>query len=110
MKINIKITNEAIFALNKIKEEHKNLVFMISEGCCDNMAPMLLEDFIVGDNDILIGEVAGIGVYASKDQANVLEESNLEIGVARIHGGSSFSLETSYGYRFTMDRDLCYIE
>jgi len=107
MQTNISITKDALELLSKLKKKHNRLLFVISGGCCDNTAPMLLADFIIGDSDVLLGEIEGVKLFISKDQAKTFEGCSIEIGVIKSHGGGGFSLETPYGKRFTLKTDIC---
>lgn len=100
--IELTATKEAIELTQRLKKNRQGLAFMISGGCCDNTAPMLLEGFLVGQNDVRLGEIAGIGVYASSDHAEAFRGFRLVIGVRKATGGGGFSLETPLGVRFCL--------
>ena len=66
----VEITPEAGRLLQELKQQHGEVIFHQSGGCCDGSSPMLLpkEDFYIDDNDILLGEVGGVNFYISHDQ------------------------------------------
>lgn len=102
IELSLSATKEAMQLAQELKTRYSQLVFMISGGCCDNTAPMLLDGFLVGQGDVHLGEIAGIGVYASKEHAKTLSGSGLIIGVRKATGGGGFSLETPLGLRFCL--------
>ena len=62
-------TPEAIKLIEKLKEKYgPDLLFHQSGGCCDGSAPMcyLQSEYIVGDNDVKLGEIGGIPFYISE--------------------------------------------
>ena len=59
----VKATQEALDHLNYLKERYgSRLVFHQSGGCCDGSSPMCYpeDDFLIGDRDVLLGEIGGI--------------------------------------------------
>ncbi len=79
------------------------LVFTIGSGCCESTAPFLYEDFWPGPDAEVVGEVAGVPVFAPAylralypgDQGGVID-------VERSSGAESFSVETELGARFVL--------
>ena len=62
----VKATQEALDHLNYLKERYgSRLVFHQSGGCCDGSSPMCYpeDDFLIGDRDVLLGEIGGIPFY-----------------------------------------------
>lgn len=97
----ILVTPAAIELIDKLRQQHGQLMFHQSGGCCDGSAPMCFPDgeFKVGGSDVLLGEVAGCKFYMSKDQFDYWKHTQLTLDV--IAGrGSSFSLEIPLGVRF----------
>lgn len=97
----VEITAEAEEVVQQLKEQHGELIFHQSGGCCDGSSPMLLpkEDFYIDDNDMLLGEVGGIPFYMSHDQFVYWKHTHLTVGLTNGRG-SSFSLEIPLGKRF----------
>jgi len=76
-------------------------MFHQSGGCCDGSSPMCYPDgeFIVGDRDALLGEVAGAPVWISGPQFETWKHTQVTIDVVPGRGGG-FSLEAPEGVRF----------
>ena len=76
-------------------------MFHQSGGCCDGSAPMCfpLGEFIVGDNDVRLGDIGGAPFYISESQYDYWCHTQLIIDVVPGRGGM-FSLEGSTGRRF----------
>lgn len=97
----VEITEEAAAIVEKLKEQHGNVIFHQSGGCCDGSSPMLLpkEDFYIDDNDIFLGEVSGVPFYMSHDQFEYWKHTHLTVDLTNGRG-ASFSLEIPLGKRF----------
>lgn len=87
--------------IEKLREKHGVLLFHQSGGCCDGSSPMCYpqDDFIVGDRDVLLGEIAGVPFYMSPSQYEYWKHTQLIIDVVEGRGGM-FSLENGEGVRF----------
>ncbi|MFT3949228.1 MAG: DUF779 domain-containing protein [Agriterribacter sp.] len=94
-------TDTALALIEKLKQQHGNLMFHQSGGCCDGSQPMCFVDgeFKIGGSDILLGEVAGCKFYMNKDQFEYWKHTQLTLDVTPGRG-SSFSLEIPLGVRF----------
>lgn len=94
-------TEKAIELIALLIEKHGPLMFHQSGGCCDGSSPMCypLGDFLVGNSDILLGEIADCPFYMSKDQYEYWKHTQLIIDVVQGRGGM-FSLEGPEGKRF----------
>jgi len=103
----VEITPEATEIVEQLKDKHGDVIFHQSGGCCDGSSPMLLpkEDFYIDDNDILLGEVAGVPFYMSHDQFEYWKHTHLTVGLTNGRG-SSFSLEIPLGKRFIIKSRL----
>jgi len=77
------------------------LMFHQSGGCCDGSAPMCFVDgdFIVGEQDRLLGHIGGMPFYISASQFEYWEHTQLIIDVVPGRGGM-FSIEGPTGQRF----------
>jgi hypothetical protein len=97
----VEITEEAEEIVEQLKQQHGELIFHQSGGCCDGSSPMLLpkEDFYIDGNDIWLGEVAGIPFYMSHDQFEYWKHTHLTVDLTNGRG-ASFSLEIPLGKRF----------
>jgi uncharacterized protein (DUF779 family) len=102
MKTNrVLITAEAVKVVEELREEHGELMFHQSGGCCDGSQPMCFPkgEFRTSDSDVLLGEIAGCAFYMSRDQFEYWQHTQLTIDVTKGRG-SSFSLEIPLGVRF----------
>jgi uncharacterized protein (DUF779 family) len=96
------VAQEAAVALiAQLREKHGPLLFHQSGGCCDGSSPMCYprSDFIVGDHDVLLGEIGGAPFYISPSQFEYWKHTQLIIDVVPGRGGM-FSLENGEGVRF----------
>jgi len=87
--------------IERLREKHGPVLFHQSGGCCDGSSPMCYpqDDFIVGDRDVLLGEIAGAPFYMSPSQYEYWKHTQLIIDVVKGSGGM-FSLENGQGVRF----------
>lgn len=94
-------TDKALALIEELKREYGALLFHQSGGCCDGSSPMCypLGDFRIGDNDILMGEVAGTPVYIGRAQGEAWKHTQLILDVVPGRGGM-FSLENGREVRF----------
>ncbi|MBB3393589.1 DUF779 domain-containing protein [Rhizobium sp. BK060] len=94
-------TDSAIALIAEIRKDHPDILFHQSGGCCDGSSPMCYpaDDFIVGDKDVKLGEIAGVPVYISASQFEAWKHTQLIIDVVPGRGGM-FSLENGREKRF----------
>ena len=94
-------TDAALALIKELQGRHGDLMFHQSGGCCDGSAPMCfpLGDFIVGDNDVHLGDIGGVPFYISGSQYEYWCHTQLIIDVGPGRGGM-FSLEGPTGKRF----------
>ncbi len=95
--------------LQEIKSRHgDNLLFHQSGGCCDGSAPMCFqaEDFIIGDRDVLLGDLDGVPFYIQRQQGERWGNSHLIIDAIAGNGGM-FSLDNGTGKRFLTRTEAC---
>ena len=95
-------TEAALKLINHLKTQHGKLMFHQSAGCCDGSSPMCYPDgeLIIGDGDVLLGEIGGCTFYIAAQQYKYWQHTQLIIDVASGPGGSDFSLEGLDGERF----------
>ncbi|MCW0377500.1 hypothetical protein NB697_000346 [Xanthomonas sacchari] len=91
----------ALQLIAKLRARHGALLFHQSGGCCDGSSPMCYpqDDFIVGDRDVLLGEIGEAPFYISPSQFAYWKHTQLIIDVVPGRGGM-FSLENGEGVRF----------
>ena len=97
----VSVTPAAQARIERLRAEHGPLMFHQSGGCCDGSAPMCfaLGEFITGDTDIRLGEIADTPFYMSRSQFEYWEHTHLIIDAVKGNGGM-FSLERPTGLRF----------
>ncbi|RVN41719.1 DUF779 domain-containing protein [Sinorhizobium meliloti] len=94
-------TDAAIDLIREIRRDHPDILIHQSGGCCDGSSPMCYpaDDYIVGDNDVKLGEIDGVPVYISSSQYEVWKHTQLIIDVVPGRGGM-FSLDNGREKRF----------
>jgi uncharacterized protein len=94
-------TEAALQLIEKLKAKYGPLMFHQSGGCCDGSSPMCYPqgDLIIGDSDVLLGEIGGCPFYISAAQYEYWKHTQLIIDVVSGRGGM-FSLEGPEGVRF----------
>jgi hypothetical protein len=87
--------------IQRLAQKHGPLMFHQSGGCCDGSAPMCYPrgDLMVGEQDILLGEIGGQPFYIGAAQFGYWQHTHLIIDVVSGRGGM-FSLEGPEGMRF----------
>jgi len=95
------VTDAAAALIDKLRAKHGPVMFHQSGGCCDGSSPMCYPagEFLVGDSDVLLGEVHGAQFYISKPQFEYWKHTQLILDVVPGRGGM-FSLENGEGVRF----------
>lgn len=104
----VSATPEAVALLDDIIADHGPVLFHQSGGCCDGSSPMCYprSDFIVGDNDVLLGKIGETPVYISASQFEVWKHTDLIIDVVPGRGGM-FSLDNGREKRFLTRSTVC---
>jgi hypothetical protein len=104
----VSATPAALALLAEIKADHGPVLFHQSGGCCDGSSPMCYPrgDFIIGDNDVLLGYVGDAPLYISASQAAVWAHTDLIIDVVPGRGGM-FSLDNGRERRFLTRSTIC---
>ena len=101
MPTRVTATPAALELIRTLQAAHGQLLFHQSGGCCDGSSPMCFprDEFLIGDSDVLLGEVGGQPFYMSESQFAYWMHTHLTIDVVPGHGGM-FSLEGPRGLRF----------
>ncbi|RVD23459.1 DUF779 domain-containing protein [Mesorhizobium sp. M4B.F.Ca.ET.017.02.2.1] len=104
----VSATPEAEAFLADIIADHGPVLFHQSGGCCDGSSPMCYPrgDFIVGDGDVMLGEIGDTPVYISASQYEAWKHTNLIIDVVPGRGGM-FSLDNGRERRFLTRSTIC---
>jgi uncharacterized protein (DUF779 family) len=94
-------TDAALDLIREIQADHPSILFHQSGGCCDGSSPMCYptNEFLVGDNDVRLGEIGGVPVYMSASQFEAWKHTQLIIDVVPGRGGM-FSLDNGRERRF----------
>jgi len=94
-------TDAALQLIREIQVDHPNVLFHQSGGCCDGSSPMCYpaDEFMVGDNDVKLGEIGGVPVYIGGSQFDAWKHTQLIIDVVPGRGGM-FSLDNGREKRF----------
>lgn len=103
----IAVTNKASETIQKLQEMYGELMFHQSGGCCEGSYPHCFEKggFLVGSNDICIGEIEGCKFYMAADQFEYWKHTHLTLDV--ITGrAASFSLESTLDMGFIIQSRL----
>ena len=99
--LQVTATAPALQLIDTLRSRHGPVLFHQSGGCCDGSSPMCYPqgDFIVGDRDVRLGDIAGAPFYISPSQFEYWKHTQLIIDVVEGRGGM-FSLENGEGVRF----------
>lgn len=94
-------TEAALELISLLTERHGPVMFHQSGGCCDGSSPMCYPEgeLILGNQDVLLGEIGGALFYMHKNQFDYWKHTQLIIDVVDGRGGM-FSLEGVEGKRF----------
>jgi uncharacterized protein len=97
----VSATPQALALIGELMTKHGPLMFHQSGGCCDGSAPMCYPrgEFLIGDQDVLLGEIGGQPFYMGAAQFEYWRHTHLTIDVVPGRGGM-FSLEGPEGLRF----------
>jgi uncharacterized protein len=107
-KDKVSATPEAMKLLGEVIAEHGPVLFHQSGGCCDGSSPMCypIDEFIVGDNDVLLGLIGDAPVYMSAPQYEAWKHTDLIIDAVPGRGGM-FSLDNGREVRFLTRSTVC---
>jgi len=94
-------TEAARRLIAEIRQDHPQILFHQSGGCCDGSSPMCYpaDDFKVGERDVKLGEIDGVPVYISASQFEAWKHTQLILDVVPGRGGM-FSLDNGREQRF----------
>ena len=97
-------TPAAARAIDDVRRRRSgDLVITIGTGCCDSTAPFLYEDFWPGPDEEIVGEVAGVPVYAPAHLRSLYPGGEgFVIDIDERVWAESFSIETETGARFAL--------
>ena len=94
-------TDKALDLIKTLQDEHGDVLFHQSGGCCDGSSPMCyaVGDYMISDDDVKLGVVGGAGFYMSPSQFEYWRHTHLTLDVVPGRGGM-FSLENGREVRF----------
>lgn len=94
-------TDKALDLIREIQQDYPDILFHQSGGCCDGSSPMCYpaNEFMIGDNDVKLGEIGGVPVYIGGSQFEAWKHTQLIIDVVPGRGGM-FSLDNGREKRF----------
>ena len=99
----VEATDAAKEIIDQLREEHGELMFHQSGGCCDGSSPMCFQkgDLMINETDVYLGTIHGCEFFMSKDQFEYWKHTQLTVDITSGRG-SSFSLEIPLGIRFVI--------
>ena len=107
----VALTGAAAAMLRRLRDQHGELMFHQSGGCCDGSSPMCYPegDLILGDADVHLGDLTvapdadgegfDVPVWMSRAQFEYWSHTHLTIDLVPGRG-AGFSLEAPEGVRF----------
>lgn len=101
------VTPEAKKVIDQLREQHGELMFHQSGGCCDGSSPMCFSkgELMINEMDVWLGSIHDCDFYMSKDQFEYWKHTQLTVDVVKGRG-ASFSLEIPLGIRFVIKSRL----
>lgn len=78
------------------------LTITIGTGCCESTAPFLYEDFWPGPDQEVVGDVAGVNVYAPEYLRALYPDDETVVIDVIDEMAESLSIETEYGCRLVL--------
>lgn len=101
------VTEEAKIVIDELREQHGDLMFHQSGGCCDGSSPMCFPkgEFMINEMDVWLGNIHGCDFFMSHDQFEYWKHTQLTVDVVPGRG-ASFSLEIPMGIRFVIKSRL----
>jgi len=99
--LRVTATDAARAFLAEIRQDHPHVLIHQSGGCCDGSSPMCypVAEFRIGDNDVKLGEIDGVGIFISGPQFEAWRHTQLILDVVPGRGGM-FSLDNGRERRF----------
>jgi uncharacterized protein len=111
MHAKVAATPAALKLIAEIVTDHGPVLFHQSGGCCDGSSPMCYPqgDFIVGDQDVLLGHIGDAPFYIGASQFETWKHTDLVIDVVPGRGGM-FSLDNGREKRFLTRSMVCAVQ
>ncbi len=104
----VSATPAALRLIGEIVADHGPVMFHQSGGCCDGSSPMCYAqgEFLIGDRDVLLGDVGGAPFYIGALQYEAWKHTDLILDVVDGRGGM-FSLDNGREKRFLIRSTVC---
>lgn len=104
----VSATPAALRLIAELTAEYGPIMFHQSGGCCDGSSPMCYPqgELLVGDSDVLLGEIGGAPFYMGAAQFEAWKHTDLIIDVVPGRGGM-FSLDNGREERFLTRSTVC---
>jgi hypothetical protein len=101
-------TQAALEAIAGLVRERGAVMFYQSGGCCDGSLPMCFDEgeFLLADQDVLLGEVSGCPFYIDFRQYEVWKHTQLILDVGE-GDPEGFSLAAAEGKHFITKSKIC---
>lgn len=101
------ITEKAKKVIEELKQQHGELIFHQSGGCCDGSSPMCFPkgELMINEMDVWLGNIHGCDFFMSQDQFEYWKHTQLTVDIVAGRG-ASFSLEIPMGIRFVIKSRL----
>ena len=101
-------TPEALAAVARLVAERGPVMFFQSGGCCDGSLPICFDDgeLIVGDHDVLLGELGGCPFYIDGCQYELWKHTQLILDVGE-GAPEGFSLPAGPDQHFITRSRVC---
>lgn len=106
MRAKVTATPAALELIAEIVAEHGPVLFHRSSGCCDGSSPMCYPraGFIVGDQDVLLGEIGNAPFYIGAPQFEAWKHLIIDVVPGR---SGMFSLDNGREKRFLTRSTIC---
>ena len=96
-------TDAAVAIVDRARETRSGaLTITIGTGCCESTAPFLYEDFWPGPDQEVIGEVAGVSVYAPEYLRRLYPGDDAVVVDVYEGPAESMSIETEWNCRLIL--------
>ncbi|WP_407402095.1 DUF779 domain-containing protein [Chryseobacterium sp.] len=95
-------TQDALDLIEKLEENHGELMFYQAGGCCEGTQPQCFEKggYYLRMNDVMIGTIRGHEFWVDHDLFEYWKFSHFTMDVLEGFGPGGFSLETPLGKTF----------
>ena len=92
-------TPAALELLAEIVADHGPVLFHQSGGCCDGSSPMCYPqgEFVIGDNDVKLGDIGGAPFYISRSQYEVWKQISSSTSFSAVVGCFRSTTDESVG-------------